>query len=285
MIERDKGPPTTKRVMANHPTPEEAKERVKALASIVEKHLGTVAQPREPKVETVTVEQVPIVPENQDVLVQQEPITAPTQPEQPSQTPLPSLDEMMHLMMLEPERPCDDRTMAWVQCRTAMALQILIRSQKWFTSLKRVFSTDHVFAKAELDKLTADLQELNKIMAPRRGAARKAKTQAKAEQKSDAPPTVPEQPQPSDTMTLKWSGMVPCGSSPDDSYSNHSAAGPGGIYTAMVNRKDCVFTHYSVSFVRPDKKGDKVEYLGSAKALETAKQIAQQHADTAKAEA
>jgi len=98
------------------------------------------------------------------------------------------------------------------------------------------------------------------------------------------PPTVPVQPEPSGTTTLEWVGVVPCGSSPNDDHSNRCAAAPGGTYAAMVVRKDDgAFSHYSVSFVVDDKKDGKFNYLGSAKSLEMAKEIARQHAAPVKA--
>jgi ParB-like chromosome segregation protein Spo0J len=100
------------------------------------------------------------------------------------------------------------------------------------------------------------------------------------------PPTVPVQPEPSGTTTLEWDGVVPCGSSPNDDHSHRCAPAPGGTYAAMVVRKDDgVFSHYSVSFVVDDKKGGKFNYLGSAKSLEMAKEIARQHAATASVKA
>ena len=100
------------------------------------------------------------------------------------------------------------------------------------------------------------------------------------------PPTVPVQPEPSGTTTLEWVGVVPCGSSPNDDHSNRCAAAPGGTYAAMVVRKDGgAFSHYSVSFVVDDKKDGKFNYLGSAKSLEMAKEIARQHAATASVKA
>jgi hypothetical protein len=80
--------------------------------------------------------------------------------------------------------------------------------------------------------------------------------------------------------------MVPCGGSTSDPHHDQGASAPGGTYIAMVGRKkDGGFSHYTVSFVGPDNRADKAKRLGSAKALEAAKEIAQQHADKAASEA
>jgi hypothetical protein len=97
-----------------------------------------------------------------------------------------------------------------------------------------------------------------------------------------ATPT-PATPEPSTSTRLEWSGLVPCNGSPSDNHSNCSApAAGGGTYLAMVTRKrDGAFSHYSVSLVGPDGDASKAKHLGSAKALEAAQAIAQQHAEAA----
>jgi hypothetical protein len=90
------------------------------------------------------------------------------------------------------------------------------------------------------------------------------------------PAQVPAQNEASAIGPLQWSGMVPCGGSASDDHINQSASVPGGTYLAMVVREGGDFSHYAVSFVGPDNKAKRI---GSAKAWETAHQIAQTHTD------
>jgi hypothetical protein len=114
------------------------------------------------------------------------PPTAPAQPEPSGPAPLPSLDEMMRVMMLEPESPCDGATVTWMNRRAAMALDILVRAQDRLHPLKDLLAPDQLCEKKKLDDLITSLQALNKIMAQRRKAQREQAKKVKAESKRHA---------------------------------------------------------------------------------------------------
>ncbi|MFY9957961.1 DUF3102 domain-containing protein [Bradyrhizobium sp.] len=73
-----------------------------------------------------------------------------------------------------PIEKTDDTTRS---TRLAEAINILIGSKSWAINLTCGLPADAVYGKADLDKLIADLQQLNKFMVPRRKAKRE---QAKA---------------------------------------------------------------------------------------------------------
>jgi hypothetical protein len=94
----------------------------------------------------------------------------------------------INAMAVMPERPWDEEKQAWLDRRTVMAVDILIQSRKWRVNLVNLDNSGVVswplYAKADLDRLIADLQDLKKHL------ARKSKVQ-NAEKKLQAAVTVP----------------------------------------------------------------------------------------------
>jgi hypothetical protein len=94
----------------------------------------------------------------------------------------------INAMAVMPERPWDEEKQAWLDRRTVMAVDILIQSRKWRVNLVNLENSGvaswPLYAKADLDRLIADLQDLNEHL------ARKGNVQ-NAEKKEQATATVP----------------------------------------------------------------------------------------------
>jgi hypothetical protein len=109
------------------------------------------------------------------------------EPATPESRTLPDIDAMAVTPERRDDGSYDEETCAWLDRRMIMAIDVLIQSKEWRGNLVNLDPASWpLYAKADLDKLVADLQELNRHLAPLRGMQkRKQEAQAAATSETD----------------------------------------------------------------------------------------------------